>query len=150
VALFAERARQADAHFALPGQTTAAVARLVARLDEMPLAIELAAARVEALRAYGAGLLAEAGEQDQAAAALAGYALRVAWQAAAGPLSGDGELAAARHLDAKDAAMRQVLAWAVAHDTALALRLAEALGWWWILRGRLAGEYPLLRQCRGR
>ena len=33
---------------------------------------------LETLRAYGAGLLAEAGEQDGAAAALAGYALRVA------------------------------------------------------------------------
>ena len=49
VALFAERARQADAHFALAGETTAAAARLVRRLDGMPLAIELAAARVEAL-----------------------------------------------------------------------------------------------------
>ena len=39
---------------------------------------------LETLRAYGAGLLAEAGEQDQAAAALAGYALRVAEEAAAG------------------------------------------------------------------
>ena len=254
VALFADRARQADAHFALTGETTAAVARLVRRLDGMPLAIELAAARVEALgvaqlldriedrfalltagtgwrrtgsgrwrprwsgatscsmstsggcsarcrcsrraftleaaeavagpgagpvvlrlvdcsllvppragpdgrsryvmletlRAYGAGLLAEAGEQDEAAAALAGYALQVAGQAAAGLQSGDGELAAARWLDAEDATMRQVLAWAVAHDTALALRLANALGWWWFLRGRLAGEYPLLCQAAGR
>ena len=49
VALFADRARRADAHFALDGQTGPAVARLVARLDGMPLAIELAAARVEAL-----------------------------------------------------------------------------------------------------
>ncbi len=251
VVLFAERARQADAHFALAGETTAAVARLVRRLDGMPLAIELAAARVEALgmtklldrlddrfalladgdrlapdrhrslaatvewsyqlleeperrvfralsvfpagftleaaeavagpgagpvvlhlvdcsllvppqagpdgrsryavletlRAYGAALPAGAGEQAGAAAALAGYALRVARQAAAGSQSGDGELAAARWLDAEDATMRQALAWAVAHDPALALRLANALGWWWILRGRLAGEYPLLRQA---
>ena len=49
VALFTERARQADAHFVLTGETTAAAARLVRRLDGMPLAIELAAARVEAL-----------------------------------------------------------------------------------------------------
>jgi DNA-binding CsgD family transcriptional regulator len=49
VALFADRARQVDARFALDGQTSPAVGRLVARLDGMPLAIELAAARVEAL-----------------------------------------------------------------------------------------------------
>jgi len=39
---------------------------------------------LETLRAYGVGLLAGAEEQDQAAAALAGYAPRVARQAAAG------------------------------------------------------------------
>jgi predicted ATPase len=216
VALFADRARRVDAGFALDGENGPVVARLVARLDGMPLAIELAAARVEALgvaglldrigdrfalltggdrlaagrqrslsatvewsyrlleeherrvfrmvsvfpgvftleaaeavagpgagavvlrlvdcsllvppragpdgrsryrvletlRAYGAGLLAEAGEQDEAAAALAGHALRVAKQAAAGLQSGDGELAAARWLDAEDATMRQALGWA--------------------------------------
>jgi predicted ATPase/DNA-binding CsgD family transcriptional regulator len=49
VALFADRAHRADASFVLDGETAPAVARLVARLDGMPLAIELAAARVEAL-----------------------------------------------------------------------------------------------------
>ena len=49
VALFADRARRADPRFVLDGQAGPAVARLVARLDGMPLAIELAAARVEAL-----------------------------------------------------------------------------------------------------
>ena len=253
VVLFADRARRADAHFELDGQTGAAVAKIVARLDGMPLAIELAAARVEALgvaqlldrlddrfallaggdrlaagrqrsleaavawsyqllddrerrvfrqlsvfpgpftlegaeavagggaaavvvrlvdcsllsppregpdgrarylmletlRAYGAGLLTGAGEQDAAASALAGYALRVAEQADAGLQTVSGELAAARWLDAENATTRQVLAWAREHDADIALRLAVALGWWWFLRGRLAGNYPLLREAAG-
>ena len=45
---------------------------------------------LETLRAYGAGLLAGAGEQDEAAAALAGWALGVAEQAAAGLETADG------------------------------------------------------------
>ena len=46
--LFADRARQADPRFALDGESGPLAARLVERLDGMPLAIELAAARVEA------------------------------------------------------------------------------------------------------
>ena len=49
VMLFADRAFQVDPHFALTGGTGPLVGRLVTRLDGMPLAIELAAARVEAL-----------------------------------------------------------------------------------------------------
>lgn len=49
VALFADRARQVDPHFVLSRESGPVVARLVRRLDGMPLAIELAAARVEAL-----------------------------------------------------------------------------------------------------
>jgi len=105
---------------------------------------------LETLRAYGAGLLAEAGEQERAEAALARYALGVAGQAAAGLQAGPGESAAARWLDAEDATTRQVLTWAIVHDAALALRLALALAPWWQLRGRLAGQYPLLRQAAGR
>ena len=87
VSLFLDRARGADPHFTVDGQAAAAVARLVTRLDGMPLAIELAAARVEALgvaqlldrpdgrarygmletlRAYGARLLSGSGEQERA------------------------------------------------------------------------------------
>jgi predicted ATPase/DNA-binding CsgD family transcriptional regulator len=254
VALFVDRARSADAHFTVDDRSAAAVARLVRRLDGMPLAIELAAARVEALgvaqladrlddrfavltggdrlaparqrslaatvewsyqllgeterrvfralsvfpgpftlqaaeavagqaagptvlalvdccllsppqagldgrsryamletlRAYGAGLLAGAGEQDAAAAALARCALQEAEEAVAGLRTGTGEHDAARWLDTQDATMRQALAWAMEHDTTIALRLADALGWWWTLRGRLAGQYPLLREVAGR
>jgi DNA-binding CsgD family transcriptional regulator len=102
---------------------------------------------LETLRAYGGGLLAEAGEQDQAAMALAGYALRVAGQAAAGLWTTTGEAPAARWLDAEDATMRQGLAWAMEHDTTVALQMAVALTRWWVLRGRLAGEYRLLCQA---
>ena len=254
VALFADRARSAGARVALDGQAGPMVARLVARLDGMPLAIELAAARVETLgvaqllerigdrfallaggdrlapsrqrslaaavrwsyqlldeaerrvfravsvfpgsftlegaeavagpgtelavlhlvdcsllvppradpdgrsryvmletlRVFGAGLLAQAGEQDEAAAALARYALRVAEEAAAGLESGTAEVPAARRLDAEDATMRQVLAWATGHDAVIALRLAVALAPWWSLRGRAVGQYPLLREAAGR
>jgi len=107
---------------------------------------------LETLRAYGAGQLAEAGEQEQAEAALARYALGMAGQAAAGLQAGIGESAAARWLDAEDATTRQALAWAMVHDAAVALRLAVALAPWWQLRGRLAGQYSLVRraaECAG-
>jgi hypothetical protein len=45
--------------------------------------------------------------------------------------------------------MRQVLAWAMGRDREAALRLAGALGWWWELRGRLSGAYPLLAELAG-
>ena len=255
VVLFADRARSADARFVLDDRTGPVVARLVSRLDGMPLAIELAAARVEALgvaqlldrlgdrfallaggdrlapsrqrslaatvewsyqlldeaegrvfrrvsvfpgpftleaaeaiagpgadravlhlvdcsllvppqpgadgrsryamletlRAYGNRLLARAGEEDAAAAALARWALEVAERAAVGlQTSTAEEQDAARWLDAEDAAMVQVLAWAIDHDPAAAVRLATALGWWWVLRGRLPGQYGLLREVARR
>ena len=53
VALFAERARRADPGFAFGPQHATVMARVVARLDGIPLAIELAAARVEALGLAG-------------------------------------------------------------------------------------------------
>jgi predicted ATPase len=53
VALFTERARQADPGFTVTPESGALTARVVAHLDGMPLAIELAAARVEALGLAG-------------------------------------------------------------------------------------------------
>jgi predicted ATPase len=104
---------------------------------------------LETLRAYGAGLLTAAGDQDEAAVTLARYALGVAKQAAAGQQTSSGELAAARWLDAEDATTRQALAWAMENDTSVALELANALSWWWFLRGRQAGEYRLVCQAAG-
>src|SRR5215831_20250291 len=49
VVLFADRARRADPHFTLGAGSGLVAGQIVARLDGMPLAIELAAARVEAL-----------------------------------------------------------------------------------------------------
>src|SRR5271166_5165425 len=49
VELFADRARLAQADFAVTADNTADVAEICRRLDGMPLAIELAAARVRAL-----------------------------------------------------------------------------------------------------
>jgi predicted ATPase len=53
VALFAARARAADPRFALDAQNLATVIEICRRLDGLPLAIELAAARVPLLGAAG-------------------------------------------------------------------------------------------------
>ena len=46
--------------------------------------------------------------------------------------------------------MGSVLAWAVNHDLDTAARLVTALSQWWVLRGRVAGQQPLLRELAGR
>ncbi len=49
VALFADRAQAVDAHFSLTGENTVTVGEICRQLDGIPLAIELAAAHVNAL-----------------------------------------------------------------------------------------------------
>jgi predicted ATPase/DNA-binding SARP family transcriptional activator len=56
VRLLVQRARAADGRFTVTAANAAAVARIVRRLDGMPLALELAAAR---LRVFDAGRLAD-------------------------------------------------------------------------------------------
>jgi len=63
--------------------------------------------------------------------------------------TGAGEPAGARWLDAEDATTRQVLARAMDHDRAIAVRLAVALAPWWLLRGRFVTGYPVLREAAG-
>jgi predicted ATPase/DNA-binding CsgD family transcriptional regulator len=99
---------------------------------------------LETLRAFGRDQLSMAGELPGAAAALARYALAVAEQAAASMRSSTAEVAGSRRLDAEDATVRQGLAWALEHDPAMALRMAEALVLWWESRGRTAEAYRLL------
>ena len=248
VRLFADRARRVEPGFALDEATAATVARLVARLDGLPLAIELAAARVDALgvaqlldriddrfglladgdrlaeerqrslaaavrwsyellddaerrvfcavsvfpgpftldgaeavagagagravprlvdrslllpprvgpdgrsryvmletlRAYGAGLLAEADVEDEVAGALVAYAAEMAGKAAVEVYTRTHEVAGLWHLDAEDVTLHHALAWAMDHDPAAALRLALCLAPWWQLRGRLSSQAPLL------
>jgi predicted ATPase/DNA-binding CsgD family transcriptional regulator len=248
VTLFADRARRADPGFTLDADTVATVARLVTRLDGLPLAIELAAARVdvlgvaqlldrindrfslladadrlaedrqrslaaavrwsyqlldateqrvfralaafpgpftldaaeavtnlearrvvlrlvdcslvlpprtgpdgrsryamlETLRAYAAGLLAEAGEEAEVSAALAAYATEMSTEAAVAIRTCEREVAGLRQLDAEDATVHHALAWALDHDPAAALRLALTLAPWWQLRGRLPSHAPVL------
>lgn len=254
VTLFAERARQVDPGFVVDTVSGPTVARLVRRLDGIPLAIELAAARVEALgltqladrlddrfrflvstnraaaarqrsleatvdwsyqllsrpeqrvfrflsvfpgpftldaaeavagtdagpavlrlvdasllvppktgpdgrsrysmletlRSYGTGRLRQANEDHEAASALAAHAQHVAERAVDQMAIPDQEKAAARWLDAEDAALHQGLAWALDHNPAAALRLALALAPWWLVRGRWIEGYSLLQQAVAR
>ena len=71
--LFVTRARAASPAFALTAANSAAVAELCARLDGMPLAIELAAARCPALgpvQLAAAGLAWAVGDADRIVAEL--------------------------------------------------------------------------------
>jgi predicted ATPase/DNA-binding CsgD family transcriptional regulator len=98
------------------------------------------------LRDYGQGRLAEAGEERQTMAALAGCALSVATQAAAGLEISDPhrEVDALRWLDSEEATLSAALGWTLENDSAAALRLGTALAPWWLQRGRMTEGYAQL------
>ena len=99
---------------------------------------------LETLRVFGAALLAEASEDAEAGAALAGYVAELAEAASAGLQTRTQEASSLRLFDAEETSMRHALAWAMEHDHALALRLALTQSQWWQLRGRLTSQAPLL------
>ncbi len=88
----------------------------------------------DTIRMFGAARLAEAGEQDDAATAMARQALAVAEQAAAG-LRTPQQRTSFDWLDAEDGTLHQAVTWALRHDPDLALRLAVALANWLLRRG---------------
>jgi tetratricopeptide (TPR) repeat protein len=102
---------------------------------------------LETLRSHGLARLRGAGEEQQAAAALAARALDVAERAAAQMAVRSGERPAGLWLDAEDAAVHQGLAWALEHDPPAALRLAVALAPWWLVRGRWVQGSALLQRA---
>jgi non-specific serine/threonine protein kinase len=130
------------------------VARLVRRLDGMPLAIELAAARAEALgvsqllRLLDDRLALLAGGDRLAAGRHRSLAAAAQWSY---QLLADQEQRVFRLLSVFPAPFTLDAAEAVAGQdaTPAVLRLVTALGDWWSLRGRLAGQEPLLRELAG-
>src|SRR5260370_258228 len=62
-------------------------------------------------------------------------------------LDGESAPVVARLVARMDGMPRQGLEWAMEHDGAVASRLSAALAWWWQVRGRLAGQVPLLREA---
>ena len=101
-------------------------------------------AMLETLRAFGAGLLAQASEDGEATAALAGYVAELAEEASAGLHTRTEEAASLRLFDAEDTSMRHALDWAMEHDHGMALRLALSQAPLWSIRGRLISQAPVL------
>ena len=137
-----------------PGPFTLAAAEAVAGPEAGPIAARLVDCSLlvpprpgadrrtrytmlQTLRAYALTRLREAGEEQEATAALAAFASSVAAQAAAELEAGHTELGALRWLDAEDATLSRALGWALEHDPDGALRLATALAPWLRQRGRL-------------
>jgi non-specific serine/threonine protein kinase len=99
---------------------------------------------LQTLRAYGLDRLRGSGEEQEAMAALAGFAQSVAEQASAELETSDRELGAIRWLNAEEATLSRALNWELDHRPDGALRLATRLAPWWRLRGRMIEGYGRL------
>lgn len=122
VALFAERARAVDANFRLGEADARSVGEICVRLDGLPLAIELAAARV---RLLSPGALLERLGGGQADGSLSPAAASAPLQVlTGGPLD----------LPARQRTLREAIAWSYAllpaSEQALFRRLAIFAGGW--------------------
>jgi predicted ATPase/DNA-binding CsgD family transcriptional regulator len=153
---------------AFPGPFTLEAAEAVAGPDAGPIVLRLVDCSLvmpprpgvdgrtrytmlQTLRAYGLTRLREAGEEQDAAAALAAFAWSVAEQAAVGlEASDERELDALRWLDAEDATLSRALSWALDHDPDRALRMTAGLAPWLRRRSRLAEASDLLRTAIAR
>src|SRR5439155_26733 len=147
VRLFVERAQAVRPEFVLDPVSAPVVADICRQLDGVPLAIELAAARVASLSINEIGRrldqrfrlltggrrtarerLEAAGESDAVRRRHAEYYVALAEAAEVG-LKGRDEQASLRTLDVEHANLRAALDWSVAAgDADLALRLPIALG----------------------
>jgi predicted ATPase len=172
VGLFTERARAARPGFRAGPSDVAAIAGLCRRLDGLPLAIELAAARVsilsvaqiaerlvpdtgrsdqnaplllETIRQYGAAKLAASGEQDDAEAAHASFYLRLTAGARAG-LDGAEQARWLDRLEAEHDNPLAVLARTVGRRRGDAARLAGLLWPFWYRRGHYQEARSWLEQ----
>ncbi|WP_433331683.1 BTAD domain-containing putative transcriptional regulator [Spirillospora sp. CA-294931] len=90
---------------------------------------------LESVAAYSRDRLREAGEEDAFRDRHLAYHVALAEEAAP-DLRGRGQCLALERLDGESANLRAALDTAAARDPASALRLVNALAWYWYLRGR--------------
>jgi predicted ATPase/DNA-binding SARP family transcriptional activator len=122
-----------------PGAVPALLARLV---DRSLVQVDAGAPDgpryrlLESVAAYARERLLESGEEDRLRAAHCHHYVDLAERADAG-LRGSGQREWLRRLDAEEANLRAALETAEALGSpGLALRLVDAMGWYWYLRGR--------------
>jgi len=89
---------------------------------------------LETLREYALERLEASGAADTTRRRHADYFVTLA-EAAEPHLYGAGQGAWVRRLEAEHDNLRAALAWAIAHESELGLRLAGALGWFWHFHG---------------